>query len=137
MNLKEDSNLNESSVFQEVVPLISDFGFENKQQKVSLTPLSADLLPKTVYMLVNQKVELESIPLRDFPEWSFLPDEEKDRLVINLFENQKSAKRSCGKGQRVIKIPDSNVFILTVDFLLLKGITRIIFDDLLITLNDL
>ncbi len=126
----------DSFVFNEVIPLISDFGFENNKQKVSLKPLQKEILPEIVYMLVKQNIELDIKPLSEFTEWSFLPIEEKERNAITLFENPKSAKRACARGQRVIKIPDSKVFITTSSFLLLKGITRIVLDDLLISIDE-
>tara|TARA_Y100001968_G_scaffold141817_1_gene129629 strand:- start:2250 stop:3089 length:840 start_codon:yes stop_codon:yes gene_type:complete len=126
---------NQSSIFKELVPLVSDFGFEERQQKVPLKELSPGVLPEIIYMLVDKKVELESKSLNDFPEWSFLPESEKDRQVISLFANQRAAKRSCSRGQRVIKVPDSNVFIISKSFLLSKGITRLVLDDSLIAID--
>ena len=133
--IKVEKDLDNSSIFKEVVPLISDFGFENNKQKIAIKPLKPEILPQTVFMLVNQKVELEPKQIKDFPEWNFLPPEEQDRQAILLFENQRTAKRNCSRGQRVIKVPDSDVFIITSSFLLSKGITRLIFDDQLISID--
>ena len=132
---EEDLSIRNSNIFKEVVPLSADFGFENNIQKVALKNLDDKLLPETVYLLVNQKIEIEPTPLKEFPEWNFLPSEEKDRNSISLFDNQRSAKRSCSRGQKVIKIPDSKMLLRTIPFLISKGITRIIFDEQLIALD--
>ena len=126
---------NQTSIFKELVPLVSDFGFEERQQQVPLKELLPGVLPEIIYMLVDKKVELESKSLNDLPEWSFLPESEKKRQVISLFANQRAAKRNCSRGQRVIKVPNSNVFIISKSFLLSKGITRLVLDEALIALD--
>ena len=93
------------------------------------------MLPETVYILVDKKIELERTSLSDLPDWDFLPDEEKERKVIPLFVNQREAKRSCSRSQRVIKIPDTSIFITTKSFLLAKGISRLVLEDSLIALD--
>tara|TARA_Y100001968_G_scaffold280565_2_gene277221 strand:+ start:467 stop:1306 length:840 start_codon:yes stop_codon:yes gene_type:complete len=133
LNKSEESD---TLVFKEVAPLVQDFGFENRIQKVACKPLKDDSLPQVVYMLVDKKVELESIMIRDLPEWSFLPDKEKDQKVISLFDNQREAKRNCSRNQRVIKVPDSRVFLVSRDFILSKGITRLVLDNTLISLEE-
>ena len=87
-------------------------------------------------MLVDKKVELESQYISDLPEWSFLPATELERLVILLFPNQRSAKRSCSRNQKVIKIPNTDIFEISKSYLLSKGITRLIFEDSLISLEN-
>ncbi len=86
-------------------------------------------------MLVDKKVELESKPLKEFSEWSFLPEEDQERFAIPLFSNQRDAKRCCSRNQRVLKVPDSKVFIISSSYLLSKGITRLIIDDSLIAVD--
>ena len=134
-SLNSDIESNNSLVFQEISPLISDFGFEQRKQKTSTQNLSLEILPQSLYMLVDKRVELETMLLRDLPDWSFLPEDEKVREAINLFTNQRTAKRNCVRGQRVIKVPNPNAFILSKPFLLAKGITRLVLDDLLIALD--
>ncbi len=87
-------------------------------------------------MLVDKSVELDSRPLKEFPELGFIPEEDQQRQVICLFANQRSAKRQCGRGQRVIKIPDTSIFELSLPFLLARGITRLLLDGLLIALDQ-
>ena len=81
------------------------------------------------------KVELDPKQLKEFSEWSFLCPQDQERLVIALYSNQRSAKRNCLKTQRVLKVPDSKVFSISSSYLLSKGITRLIFDDLLIAID--
>ena len=126
----DDNNL------QEVVPLVSSFGFETQPQKVDCQDLDKVNLPETVYMLVDKKVELENQHISDLPEWSFLPDAELKRRVIRLFLNQRSAKRNCSKNQKVIKIQNTDIFRISKSYLLEKGITRLIIEDALISLDN-
>ena len=46
----------------------------------------------------------------------------------------KSAKRSSKKDQKVIKVPNSNVFKITASILKARGISRIVSSELLIAL---
>ena len=130
LDLDDDNNL------QEIVPLVSSFGFETQQQKVDCKDLDKVNLPETVYMLVDKKVELENQYISDLPEWSFLPDAELKRRVILLFLNQRSAKRNCSRNQKVIKIPNTDIFRISKSYLLEKGITRLIIEDDLISLDN-
>ncbi|KGG12047.1 hypothetical protein EV05_1250 [Prochlorococcus sp. MIT 0601] len=139
-NVSEDTNapdLEEASTqdsFTEFVPLIPDLGWE-EQKEVAVKPFKVDLLPETIYMLVDKKVELDSKPLKDFSQWSFLPEKDQNRLAILLFSNQRSAKRSCSRNQRVLKIQNRDVFRISCPFLVSKGITRLVIDDCLIALD--
>ena len=135
--IQEDNNdLDQLGVFTELEPLASSFDLNPEQQKVSCTSLSDHVLPEVVYMLIDKKVELESKPLGDFPEWSFIPELDKERLAIHLFSNQRSAKRNCARNQRVIKIPDTSVFKISAPYLISKGITRLVLEDELIALDN-
>ncbi len=123
-----------SDVFQEVAPLPSSFDL-NERPDISCEPLTPSTLPGTVYMLVDKIVELDVRPLKEFPEFGFLAEEEQQRKALCLFVNQRSAKRQCGRSQRVIKVPDSAVFRRTIPFLLARGITRIVLEGALIALD--
>ncbi len=121
---------------QEIVPLVSSFGFEAKEQKVDCQFLDKFTLPEIVYMLVDKKVELDPQPISELPEWRFLPENELNRKAILLFTNQRTAKRNCSKNQRVIKIPNTSILRIYKTFLLAKGITRLILEDSLISLEN-
>jgi len=127
--LYEDTN-----DFAEIVPLDSDFDLESKQLHFEI--YNQEILPEIVYMLVDKKVELDVKSISDLPEWSFLPENELKRNAILLFSNQRTAKRSCSRNQRVIKIPNTNVFQVSKSYLLLKGITRLILEDSMIALDN-
>ncbi len=120
---------------QEVIPLVSSFDFEAEEKKVDCKTLDNESLPECVYMIVDKKVELEYQPISDLPEWSFLPENELKRYAILLYPDQRSAKRNCSRNQKVIKIKNTNIFEITRSHLLLKGITRLILDNALISLD--
>ncbi len=123
-----------SDIFKEVVPLASGLDFL-EPQKVECEPLSPGVLPSSVYMLVEKSVELDSRPLKEFPEFSSLADADQQRQAICLFATQRAAKRHCGRNQRVIKIPDTAVFELSTRFLLARGVTCLVLEGSLISLD--
>ena len=123
-----------NSEFEEIAPLTSGVDFEKKELDFEM--LSQENLPESVYMIVDKKVELDLQLISNLPEWSFLPENELNRNAILLFSNQRSAKRSCSRNQRVIKIPNTSIFKLSNPYLISKGITRLILDDSLIALDD-
>ena len=122
--------------FHLIEPLLSNIDFDQDKQKLDFKIHNYDSLPESVYMIVDKKVELEFKIISDLPEWDFLPKNELERNAIILFANQRSAKRSCSKNQRVIKIPNTSIFKLSKSYLISKGITRLILDDLLIALDN-
>tara|TARA_Y100001968_G_scaffold329174_1_gene377927 strand:- start:609 stop:1424 length:816 start_codon:yes stop_codon:yes gene_type:complete len=135
INSIEKSNQEYQNNFELIAPLLAEFNFEAEEPKPDFKILDELRLPDSVYMIVDKKVELESQSISDLPEWRFLPDEELKRKAIILFSNQRSAKRNCSKNQRVIKIPNTNVFQISRSYILSKGITRIIHDDSIIALD--
>ncbi len=134
LNLENNSDeLLTISQFTEVTPL--DFDIENSIQKdLSSVPISDIDFPNIVYMIVDKKIELEIKYLRDYPDWQFLSQEELDRKTIEIFFDLKIAKRFCNKDQKVIKVPNPNVFSIVAPLLLKKGISRIVTTDKLISL---
>ncbi len=132
----DEKNQDFENNFEEIVPLISSFDFDQEKKKSDFEILNYESLPESVYMIVDKKVELDSQPISDLPEWSFLPENELQRNAILLFANQRSAKRICSRNQRVIKIPNTGVFKLSKSYLISKGITRLILEDSIIGLDD-
>ena len=114
--------------------MVSSFDFEKKQLDFEI--LNQESLPEIVYMLVDKKVELEIKSISDLSEWSFLPENELKRNAILLLLNQRAAKRSCSKNQRVIKIPNTSVFKISKPYLISKGITRLILEESIIALDN-
>ena len=72
--------------------------------------------------------------LKEYPEWQFLSEEELNRVVIEIYDDLKIAKRFCSKEQKVIKVPNTDVFKIVSPHLIAKGITRIVSSDKLIAL---
>ena len=122
-----------TSEFIEITPL--NFEIENAPQKdFSSVPISDIDLPKTVFMIVDKKVELEIKYLKDYPKWNFLSTEELERKTIEIYYDMKVAKGFCGKEQKVIKVPNTSVFKKVAPMLLSRGISRIVSADQLIAL---
>ena len=119
--------------FIEIAPM--DYQIDNSSQKdLSSIPLSEVNLPNMVYMIVDNTIELLTKQLRDYPEWQFLSEEELNRKTIEIFSDMKIAKKFCTKGQKVIKVPNTDVFRIASHTLLSKGISRIISSENLISL---
>ena len=130
-NLNEDSTL--FTPFVEITPL--NYEIENIPRKeLSSIPIADIDFPKIVFMIVDKKVELEIKLLKDYPEWNFLPIDDLNRKTIEIYYDLKIAKGFCNKEQKVIKIPNTDVFRIASPSLLARGISRIISADRLIAL---
>lgn len=127
------NNIKEEQSFFEIPPLEKDIEFDI-QKDISSIPLSDVVLPKMVYMIVDKNTELKLMLLKEFPEWSFLPQEDLNRKIIKIYLELRNAKRERRGDQKVIKVPNSNVFKVAAPILLSKGITRIISETHLISL---
>ena len=126
-------DINQMSEFIEITPL--NFDIDHSTQKdltsVSITDVN---LPNTVYMIVDKKVELEIKYLKDYPKWNFLSQDELKRKTIEIYYDLKTAKSFCQKEQKVIKVPNTNIFKLVAPILNSRGISRIISAEHLIAL---
>ncbi len=119
--------------FIELTPL--NFEIQEATRKdLSSIPISDIKFPKLVYMIVNKNIELETKYLKDFPDWQFLSEEDLNRKAIEIHFDLKIAKRLCNKEQKVIKVPNTQVFKIVAPILLNRGISRIVSDDKLIAL---
>ena len=119
--------------FIEVTPIFD--GIElNNQKDLASEPLIEAKLPEVVYMLVDKNIELLPKMLKDYPQWSFLPQQDLNRMSLEIFDDHKYAKKLCTKNQKLIKVPNPNVFLIASNSLKSKGITRIIFNNLLLAL---
>merc|ERR1711934_793808 len=130
----EEEDTSASDVFTELVPLagVEDMGGHST---FAVKPFAPDLLPASAYMLVDKVVELDARPLRDFPDIGALDATELDLQGICLFASPRAAKRQCGRSQRVIKVPDTGVFGLTSNYLVARGITRLVMDGSVMALD--
>ena len=127
------SNFEPIDSFFEIAPV--DFEINNSSRKeLSSVSLSEVDFPRVVYMVVDKKIELEIKLLKDFPEWQFLPKDDLCRKTIEIFFDLDLAKRSCNKEQKVLKVPNTDVFRIASPVLIAKGISRIVCAENLIAL---
>ena len=119
--------------FFEIAPI--DYEIDDSSRKeLSSVPISEIDFPKVVFMVVDRKIELEIKLLKDFPEWNFLPKDDLNRKAIEIFFDLNLAKRSCNKEQKVLKVPNTDVFKIASPILIAKGISRIVCAENLIAL---
>ena len=135
-NIQKENSPDEyfqASPFLEITPL--NYEIDSAVQKdLSSVPISEVTFPKVVYMIVDKKIELQIKYLYDYPDWQFLAKDELNRKTIEIFLDLKNAKRFCNKEQKVIKIPNTEIFKMVAPILLSRGITRIVSEDKLIAL---
>ena len=129
----EESNQSSFTEFIEIAPL--DFEIDKSSRKeLSSIPIDQVEFPKVVYMVVDKNIELEIKLLKDYPDWEFLPNEDLNRKTIEIFFDLKTAKRACNKEQKVIKVPNTNVFKIVSPILISRGISRIVSEEKLIAI---
>ncbi|WP_309741088.1 MULTISPECIES: transposase [unclassified Chamaesiphon] len=103
---------------------------------VQVKPLSQATLPRTCYIVIDKFAELIVRPLKDFADLGQLPDKETQQRTLPVFDNHRVAKRfSNQRTQRVIKVPDSRIFYKTTQHLRSKGITCLLVDGNIYSLN--
>ena len=130
---KTEQEFFSSDQFMELTPLTEEI--DNMPQKdLSSIPIAEVDFPKVVYMIVDKNIELEIKLLKDYPEWEFLPNEDLQRKTIEIYFDLKLAKRACSKEQKVIKVPNTDVFRIVSPILISRGISRIVSDEKLIAL---
>jgi len=133
---QEELNFEKISIdetFIEIAPL--NYDVDNLPQKdLSSVPIGDVKFPNIVYMVVDKKIELETKYLKEYPNWQFLSQEELKRKTIEIYLDLKIAKRFCNKEQKVIKVPNTDVFRIVAPILLKRGISRIVSQDKLIAL---
>ena len=127
---EKKENLND---FYEIIPLTNVNNIEHQKELASY-PFKNIEFTKVVYLLVDKAIELEIKLLKEFPEWSFLPNEDLGRYAIEIFSDPKKAKINCTQNQKVIKVPNPEVFFKVTEILKSKGISRIIFNESLFIL---
>ncbi len=130
---RDTANFAPIDSFFEITPI--DYEMDDSSRKeLSSVPISDIDFPKVVYMVIDKKIELEIKLLKDFPEWNFLPQDDLSRKTIEIFFDLNLAKRSCNKEQKVLKVPNTNVFRIAAPLLLARGISRIVCAENLIAL---
>ena len=133
IGISNEDKINPFESFIEITPL--DHDFEDVSQKdISSIPLSEIKLPNMVFLIVKKEIELETKYLKDYPEWQFLPQNDLKRKTIEIHFDLKTAKRICNKDQKVIKVPNTDVFRIVAPILMSRGISRIVTAENLISI---
>ena len=133
IGISNQDKINPFESFIEITPL--DHDFEDVSQKdISSIPLSEIKLPNMVFLIVKKEIELETKYLKDYPEWQFLPQNDLKRKTIEIHFDLKTAKRMCNKDQKVIKVPNTDVFRIVAPILMSRGISRIVTAENLISI---
>ena len=127
------ANFAQIDSFFEITPIDCEIDDSSRKELSSVTIDEIDF-PKVVYLVVDKKIELEIKLLKDFPDWRFLPQDDLCRKAIEIFFDLNLATRSCNKEQKVLKVPNTDVFRIASPVLISKGITRIVCEKNLIAL---
>ena len=130
---KFENNIENEFSFVEIAPLTEGVNLET-QKDISSKQLSEISLPKNLYLLVDNNTELEPRLLKDYSEWHFLPEEDLKRYTIEIFQEKKKAQYKCQKNQKLIKVPNPDVFLKASEILKSKGISRIVFENSLLAI---
>ncbi len=128
-----EDKINPFESFIEITPLEHDFEVVS-QKDISSIPLSEIKLPNIVFLIVKKEIELETKYLKDYPEWQFLPQNDLKRKTIEIHFDLKTAKRICNKDQKVLKVPNTDVFRIVAPILISRGISRIVTAENLISI---
>jgi len=131
--ISNEDKINPFESFIELTPLEHDFEAVS-QKDISSIPLSEIKLPNMVFLIVKKEIELETKYLKDYPEWQFLPQNDLQRKTIEIHFDLKTAKRICNKDQKVIKVPNTDVFRIVAPILMSRGISRIVAAENLISI---
>ncbi len=104
---------------------------------LEISPLTADALPPLCYVVVERtSSELVVLPLRTFADLGQIPEAEGDSRTLPVFENHNVARRFSRRNQRVVKVPDGSLLQTTSPYLQAKGITRLLIDGQVFSLDD-
>ncbi len=133
IGISNEDKINSFESFIELTPLEHDFEAVS-QKDISSIPLSEIKLPNMVFLIVKKEIELETKYLKDYPEWQFLPQNDLQRKTIEIHFDLKTAKRICNKDQKVIKVPNTDVFKIVAPILMSRGISRIVTAENLISI---
>ncbi|MEB3226081.1 MAG: hypothetical protein VKJ86_09790 [Synechococcus sp.] len=98
-------------------------------ETVEILPLEAAQFPRTCYIVTDRMSELIARPLQEFQDLGHIPDTEISQKTLPVFDNHRVAKRFIrGRTQKIIKVPNGEIFFKTSGCLAAKGITRLLLD---------
>jgi transposase-like protein len=103
---------------------------------LEILPLTQAELPKVCYLVIDKRSELITRPLKDFRDLGKIPLTEIQEQTLPVFDNHRIARRFSNRRERVIKVPDSQIFLKTSPYLQAKGITRILLDGQVYSLDS-
>lgn len=105
------------------------------QKFMRVIPLDQALMPRICYVVVDRSAELVVRPLKDFGDMGQVPISSDQTMTLPIFDNPRGAKRFANaRTERIIKVPDSQVFRKTSDNLRSKGITYLFIEGQLYSL---
>jgi transposase-like protein len=93
---------------------------------VEVLPIAEAMLPKICYVVVDRMAELVTCPLKDFGDLGQIPASEVQANTLPVFDNHRIARRFSHRAQRIVKVPNGNMFKKASIHLMAKGITRLL-----------
>jgi transposase-like protein len=123
-----DDDDDDGSLIDAAVELDDLTGGLHSNMPLHIAPLSEARLPKSCYLVVDRTSDLVTRPLKDFAGLGLIPDDQEEERTLPVFDNHRVAKRYVRRMQRVVKVPDGQVFLKASPYLQAKGITRLLID---------
>ncbi|WP_448605031.1 hypothetical protein [Thermoleptolyngbya sp.] len=123
-----DDEDDDGSLIDAAVELDDLTGGLHSNMPLHIAPLSEAKLPKSCYLVVDRTSDLVTRPLKDFAGLGLIPDDQEEERTLPVFDNHRVAKRYVRRMQRVVKVPDGQVFLKASPYLQAKGITRLLID---------
>ncbi len=124
----DDEDDDDDPLIDAAVELDDLTGGLHSNMPLHIAPLSEAKLPKSCYLVVNRTSDLVTRPLKDFAGLGLIPDDQEEERTLPVFDNHRVAKRYVRRMQRVVKVPDGQVFLKASPYLQAKGITRLLID---------
>jgi transposase-like protein len=93
---------------------------------IEVVSIHEALLPRTCYVVIDRMAELVTRPLKDFGDLGQIPGAEVQANTLPVFDNHRIARRFSHRAQRIVKVPNGNLFKKTNSHLVAKGITRLL-----------
>lgn len=123
-----DDEDDDGSLIDAAVELDDLTGGLHSNMPLHIAPLSEAKLPKSCYLVVDRASDLVTRPLKDFAGLGLIPNDQEEERTLPVFDNHRVAKRYVRRMQRVVKVPDGQVFLKASPYLQAKGITRLLID---------
>ncbi|NJN05003.1 MAG: transposase [Leptolyngbyaceae cyanobacterium RM1_1_2] len=132
-DLDEEDEDSEESEWDQLNQLLKP-GLE-EDIAIEIIPLTQANLPKTCYLVVDRIADLITRPLKEFSELGQIPASGVEERTLPVFDNHRVARRFSQGNQRVVKVPDGNIFQKTSRCLQAKGITHLLIDGQMYSLD--